>query len=428
MRTSKFEAIVVLLLLLSTSIIYLMQQYSWNHSLSFDSNTPFPVRAISDANSVASIEKIDNKLVLTCEIIQSDYAWPFCEIAIQLHKGSPQTRQGIDLSKFETVNIHAQYQSAEPLGIRFQLRNFNNIYSNTQDPHSLKYSGIEYFVDDKTSEVSFPLTVLQVATWWIVEQKVAIEHSAPEFDNTMIIELATGNNMKAGVHKIVLDKIVFQGKRYSNEQVYFTIITLWVSVTIALFFYHLVRSRQQLSIAHRKSIELKRLNKLLNVQTQELKDQTERDPLTGALNRAGIKAVFTDHIPVLSIAFIDIDHFKKINDEHGHGIGDEVLKEFSALLSQNSRDTDFLARWGGEEFILVCPNTDLNKIELLSEAIRKMIESHSWPNKLVLTASFGVAQRGKESITDFIDRADKALYAAKAQGRNKVVSSRKKAE
>ncbi len=134
--------------------------------------------------------------------------------------------------------------------------------------------------------------------------------------------------------------------------------------------------------------------------------------------------MFINQIPILSIAFIDIDNFKQINDIYGHGVGDEVLKQFAALLSENCRDTDFLARWGGEEFLLICPNTNLEQIHFLAEEIRALIEDFSWSNNIRLTSSFGIAQRGKESITDFFNRADKALYAAKAQGRNQVVVSK----
>ncbi len=150
-----------------------------------------------------------------------------------------------------------------------------------------------------------------------------------------------------------------------------------------------------------------------------------RDPLTGVLNRCGIQAVFTSDTQIISIAFIDIDHFKSVNDSFGHVIGDDVLITFSKVISENSRDTDFLARWGGEEFILVCPNTTLKQVTEFSEKLRILVMEKEWPEGVKLTASFGVAQKNNtEAVTNFIERADKALYAAKAQGRNRVITAK----
>ena len=420
---------VIISLIAITAILYFMQHYALNHSFVLNTASPYAVKAISDdalhnGKTTSTVKVVDNKYILDCEIIESDYKWPFCELAFQLFdEENPELHYGIDLSQFDTVTVHASYRNISPFGIRLQIRNYHNDYSKLNDDSTWKYTGIEYFLlDDKP--LTIPLDALQVATWWLLEQKIPISHAAPDLNNVMALELATGNNIKPGKYQIILDKLVFQGKRYRTEQVYGVIILLWSSVTLFLLFYHLIKSRQSLSSAHQKAQELIRLNKLLNVQTQELKDQAERDPLTGALNRVGIKGLFTKEIPLLSIAFIDIDHFKQINDIHGHVVGDDILKHFSALLSENSRDTDFLARWGGEEFLLVCPNTSLEQANTLAEGIRQLIENYQWPSNIKLTASFGLAQRKKESPTDFIARADKALYAAKAQGRNKVVQAK----
>ena len=237
----------------------------------------------------------------------------------------------------------------------------------------------------------------------------------------MIIELATGNNISAGNYQIILEKIEFHGKRFSTISVYSTIIALWFIYAISGIFSQLSQARQKSTLAEKKALELRKLNKLLNIETKSLKEKISRDPLTGALNRSGIEAVFIEDIPTISLAFIDIDHFKKINDKYGHGVGDEILVEFTKVISTNSRVTDFLARWGGEEFILVCPNTNINQLNELAESLRNILMTHNWPHGIQLTSSFGLAQKHEETITDFIERADGALYAAKAQGRNRVI-------
>ena len=113
-----------------------------------------------------------------------------------------------------------------------------------------------------------------------------------------------------------------------------------------------------------------------------------------------------------------------MNDTYGHNVGDQVLLAFAQTLSANTRTHDLLARWGGEEFVLACPDTTLDNASNLAEKLRRAIEISDWPKQLNITASFGVAQMlPQESPTDFIARADKALYVAKAQGRNCVRTS-----
>ncbi|MBU2891993.1 GGDEF domain-containing protein [Colwellia sp. D2M02] len=413
MRKNKLEVTVVLCLLMITGFIYFMQQHYWHKSFTIDAHTAFEINAISDIGTATGKSKssyvIENeKIILSCEIIASDYLWPFCELAIQFYdfssKGAPF---GIDLSSFDTVSIYAKYINLAPHGVRFQLRNFNPVYSNLKDDGTLKFNGTEYFLYGKNSRIDIPLTSLQVAPWWVFEQKLPMKYAAPELDNIMVLELATGNGIKPGKYQIELDKIVFTGKYFTNENVYIALMSIWINASLFLLLYHSHQKREKLNKLH----------------TQQLRDKVNQDPLTGALNRTGVNSLLLDDIQTLSVAFIDLDFFKKINDTLGHAAGDDILCEFTDLLSQNSRDTDFVARWGGEEFLLLCPNTTLSQMAACTEVIRRMITEHQWPHNIELTASFGLAERGNESLSDFIARADKALYNAKVQGRNRVVIS-----
>jgi diguanylate cyclase (GGDEF)-like protein len=125
----------------------------------------------------------------------------------------------------------------------------------------------------------------------------------------------------------------------------------------------------------------------------------------------------------LSAIIIDIDHFKLVNDCHGHNAGDEILKTFASALKDAIRSTDTLGRWGGEEFLVIMPSTDLSCAAEAAEKIRARIQSTIFPFVGNKTASIGAAERRKdESIQFFIERADKALYEAKHNGRNRVVT------
>jgi diguanylate cyclase (GGDEF)-like protein len=154
-----------------------------------------------------------------------------------------------------------------------------------------------------------------------------------------------------------------------------------------------------------------------------------RDELTGLFNRRHmLELLHTERSRAdrsaqpWCLCMIDIDHFKTINDRHGHGVGDEVLRSLSLIIRDGLRDCDHVARWGGEEFLILLPNTGLDEAVLVVERIRQSLlrtgVSRSVPD-LRVTLSAGVSQvLADESLPQTIDRADQALYRAKAAGRN----------
>ncbi|WP_100642220.1 GGDEF domain-containing protein [Alteromonas facilis] len=165
----------------------------------------------------------------------------------------------------------------------------------------------------------------------------------------------------------------------------------------------------------------------------EQRTQTHTDPLTRIPNRIAynerIEQEFNRwqrHKTPLCIAVIDIDHFKQINDKYGHAAGDKTLQVIAKQLKSNLRKTDFLARWGGEEFVALFPDSSLSDIlEPLDELRRKLaaLPFKFKQEPVTITASFGVAQfNSSDSIETVFDRADGHLYKAKNNGRNQIVS------
>jgi diguanylate cyclase (GGDEF)-like protein len=154
------------------------------------------------------------------------------------------------------------------------------------------------------------------------------------------------------------------------------------------------------------------------------------DALTNVLNRLGIDqfvaALGITRVPA-SVIFIDLDHFKRINDERGHDVGDRVLRSMGEILRGGSRNTDAVGRWGGEEFVLVCPGASLVRAADLAEKLRQtIVETNFVPeNPLPITASFGIATsgEGQAGFEDAFRQADQALYLAKNRGRNCVVAA-----
>lgn len=155
------------------------------------------------------------------------------------------------------------------------------------------------------------------------------------------------------------------------------------------------------------------------------------DTLTGLANRRSAEHKLEVEVErslrygrPLSVVLFDLDLFKTVNDTFGHDRGDRVLQRIPVTLEGRIRETDMLARWGGEEFLIISPEMDLERANLMAERFRRLIEQHDFETGWAMTASFGVAERQEhESAGDVVRRADEAMYAAKRNGRNAVWNS-----
>lgn len=161
---------------------------------------------------------------------------------------------------------------------------------------------------------------------------------------------------------------------------------------------------------------------------ERLSAQASTDSLTRALNRHGFEPLAhaellraQRHARPLALLLVDVDHFKRVNDEHGHSAGDAALREMALLVRRAMRAEDLFARWGGEEFVVLAPETDEASAAQLADKLRQAIAQHDFGRPRRLTASFGVAQATiGDDLGRLFDRADTALYRAKAGGRNRV--------
>jgi diguanylate cyclase (GGDEF)-like protein len=164
----------------------------------------------------------------------------------------------------------------------------------------------------------------------------------------------------------------------------------------------------------------------------ELEKLSITDQLTQTYNRRyfeqcinGLTAIEKRNPKSLSLIMVDIDHFKRVNDVYGHTTGDIVLQEFAKILKLQIRESDVLARLGGEEFVLVLPETNSEGASILAQRVRKSVEQKIFmidKSPIGITASIGIAEfQPQHSVKEFLDRADGALYKAKNTGRNKIV-------
>ncbi|MGC9797379.1 diguanylate cyclase [Fervidobacterium riparium] len=206
--------------------------------------------------------------------------------------------------------------------------------------------------------------------------------------------------------------------------------------------YHLHISQSELDLSKDESVPLKQmeeknrwLQEKLDERTRDLQNALEdaknmsvTDELTKINNRREFGRLIKEELEharmdgsTFSIILGDLDHFKKINDIYGHLMGDKVLKEVSFILSSHLRSSDSLARWGGEEFVILLPNTYLKEAITIAERLRKAINITIDPIIKPISISFGVTQYVDGDTTDSVlSRVDKALYKAKTRGRNRV--------
>jgi diguanylate cyclase (GGDEF)-like protein len=189
-------------------------------------------------------------------------------------------------------------------------------------------------------------------------------------------------------------------------QAFLQTCSAYIFVGALAFFYEVVRSRQE----------------------RQLQQQADYDYLTGVYNRRGLTRSMATEInrvarygTRLSFLLMDIDDFKQINDRHGHKTGDRVLQAICRLTRESIRQSDVLARWGGEEFAILLPEAGLQQAGLLADKLRAIIAAHEFDGVGHITVSIGVAQyRLPEPEDDMLQRADMALYRAKGGNKNRV--------
>jgi diguanylate cyclase (GGDEF)-like protein len=377
---------------------------------------------IQQGDSVATLTRRADALVLDCAL-RTTYVWPYCRILFTLSRQA----DGADLSAFDAITIDLSHQGPGRPDLRLSLRNFERGLSIADELMSQKIVEA-HIAAPAQGIVTIPVNVLRTAPWWIEMRQVPLAHTNVRIDNVTAIDLAIGSNDSAGRHRLELRSLKFHGKWISQTYLLSLLVGAWMVAALARMVYTVRHYRRQLRIGATRLAMLSQINSALELEASELAGQVYTDSLTGALNREGLRDALMGKLAAASpaqqpmaVVFVDLDHFKQINDTHGHGAGDEVLRLFTAAVRRDMRASDKLVRWGGEEFLIVCPGTGATEAHALANKLRNTIFGHAWPFGLRVTASFGVtALHPGEEIGEAIKRADGALYQAKAKGRDCV--------
>ena len=221
---------------------------------------------------------------------------------------------------------------------------------------------------------------------------------------------------------------------------YVAILLILVSLLFSFFISRAIRERfsmysfrisEKNKELHELNISLEEKVKKRTMDLEHIKNDFERlaktDALTNIHNRYSIMSILSNEInrsgrydSSLSILMYDIDHFKTVNDTFGHDVGDKVLISLSNLVSSNIRDIDYIGRYGGEEFLIIMPNTSLEDASIYAERLRTIVEKYYFEEIENITISIGIVELEDDSINSIFKRVDDLLYKSKKNGRNRI--------
>ncbi|RZL36286.1 MAG: GGDEF domain-containing protein [Rubrivivax sp.] len=369
----------------------------------------------SGGASKATLHKgADGVTTMTCEI-RAGYEWPFCEMQIEMREGD------LDLTPFSHLRLwlHAEGPTLDGSAaqVRVFLRNFDAGYGRANGGINLKPHEVVFSPGAQPVPVEFRLSQFMVSSWWAQSHPLPVPLMGPQLDHVRVFSLATGGQVGPGQHVIRLDRAELIGNWVPPETFRLGLVALWMFTLLGYLVWEsrLVHGRLRRSVKHSLALEKLALS----------------DPLTQVANREGLSRALELLLRAqgeltfpLSVVFVDADHFKRINDDFGHEIGDQVLTMLAQTLRANLPRDDLLARWGGEEFVIVMPQTPAEEAVAVAERLRQVLARTPWPARLSVTASWGVAQADDEAAMDAAMReADQAMYRAKRAGRDRVISA-----
>jgi diguanylate cyclase (GGDEF)-like protein len=432
-RALKWMQYVVAVLVLLTLTLLLWHRFGMERVVELSAAHPHEVSVDDDrsetdtpgvlpGNSVATLEKNEHALTMRCHLGQ-EFSWPYCKFRFMTgHDG-----KGIDLSDFDTISLDLSYAGPMPHRIKILVVNGEPGISKTPRWRSSRVHELEMEVPAHGTK-TLPVNLLRPPDWWTFQAGLPVEQTYTRIDNVVKIELVAGYRELPPDIAIELRAIRFHGKWITKDRLLMALVSAWVVCGLVWMALGILHFRSSLAATNARLATVEAINKALELEARELAGQAYTDPLTGALNRQGLRDALVKRLQStghysdgLSVIFVDLDFFKRINDQHGHDVGDDVLRRFAALVRAHVRAADKLVRWGGEEFLLVCPETNAEQAALLAEKLRAAMQAETWPNALAVTASFGVTEiQSGEDIGAAITRADGALYRAKAGGRNRV--------
>lgn len=316
----------------------------------------------------------------------------------------------------ESISITAYIEGKESDNYRLILRNREEKSFMAGDSLSQKFNLACLKLTNRPTTQTITSDKFYVPSWWTELMSIPPEDSTPRFDSIEWIEFNTASVAEQGECRVVIEEIKISGRWISASLFYKSMFGMWLCFGSLVACSQIVGLRKKLAESETMELSLQR-------QTAKLARIATLDPLTQLFNRRGMRPHATLAMRELrktgksfGLIMFDIDNFKNLNDQNGHSYGDKVLRHVALVVAESLKEDEPASRWGGEEFVIICRDGNLQRATALAERIRQRIE-----NDIQITCSFGVCEVGPGSeFSEALDLVDECLYQAKQDGKNCV--------
>lgn len=330
-------------------------------------------------------------------------------------------RISLDLSGYSGVWIDIDYRGSANL-IHLSLQNHEPAIDLPDAGRQFRPQSVGISTSELGKPIYVRLAEFRTSDWWLNQFSLHRMDSGTKFDRIRAVTVEIKDQPPHSKHYLEVKSITFTGEWISKENFYLVIIVAFAALLSLEGTFRIITLYKR-NRATQKSLDD------LNIYNHKLRSVAYKDELTKLLNRRAIHEIVNQKLDFknqkpLAIVIIDIDHFKKFNDRYGHALGDQVLVSVAKSLRQASRDYDQIARWGGEEFVILTCESHPDHLLAYGEKLRKKVAStpilkEGSAHPIFVTISLGITQsRFDESFDAALERADKALYRSKESGRN----------
>jgi len=413
----KLEHQIVVLLLFSVGLLSFVYCVPRTETVNFRSNDWMVFDSFGGEGSSGS-SSITERGVETEMKICNDSGNPYVSIVF-----SRDSNPSINFSWFKKATLKAYIVGKDSEFFRLFLRTrIPDIYEPSVE-ESRQYNEVAFKLTNEPQTIVLDRKRFHVPSWWSEMYGAEQQHATPVFDTVDAIEISSGSSVKDTQVTLVIEEIQLSGDWISPIVLYRTLLATWLLLAFGVMVKTYTRHRQKMMQSEERESRLRNMNMSLKSQTTQLARMAHHDAVTGLLNRYGLRndpRVATGRLKgpdSASLIVFDIDHFKEVNDNYGHNYGDQVLADIGTVLLENTNENELIARWGGEEFVVVCFGVGESAAAIVADSLREVMES-----TVGVTCSFGVSDINTDvPFIDALDRSDRAMYEAKSNGRNRVV-------
>lgn len=328
----------------------------------------------------------------------------------------------LDLSRYSGMWVEIEYRGPANF-IHLSLQNHEPALNLPDPSRQFRPQSVGIATEELHQPIYVRLKEFKVSDWWVRQFALHRSESDTHFNRIRAIAIEIKEQTPHSQHYVRIKSITFVGEWISKENFYLAIIIAFASLL------SIEGAIRVITLYNRQRATQKSLDALSD-HNKKLQSVAFKDELTQLLNRRAILEIVNADPDFKSpkshcVIIIDIDHFKKFNDTYGHALGDRVLINVARALKEASRDYDQIARWGGEEFVIVTRDTSMENLMAYAEKLREKVASAQVFQEgnlapIYVTISLGITSRKHEETFDAaLERADKALYQSKEMGRNR---------